>query len=506
MKLSTEKLKQLLDVHGISTTWKSLLKTLALNDYLHPASQHIVNHEDYAQALTLNENILHDLSIGEISALYEFSLSYTNPASRKNQGQYFTPDDAAEFIAQHSKQYPENSIWLDPCSGVGNLTYWLIQQQDNKEDFLLNYLYCVDLDPHALHIARSLFTLFFYQKEEQLYSLLAPRFINADFLITQMPPHDYSILNPPYVKTIADKQYETFEAKNVYAYFLEKTIKETKGFISVTPQSFTSSRNFHALRRLLLNKYSTIHIYCFDNTPDAFFKGIKFGSTNTNTENSTRAAVLVTRTGEKQDHKITPLLRWIRKEREQAFQQMDTLIAPSRHLTESKFVKNYASLNEFYDTTRKWKTLDTLLSPTPTPYKLYVNSIPRYYITASKKAVNRSAIHTLYFTDEDSMNTAYLVLNSSITYWWWKINDGGMDFYKYTLTSTPIPPSMKPSTDLISMLEGSEEVNGTSLFNAKKLTENIKHPLGLIHDINVHLLSIENTDNIIKLHANSDMI
>jgi type I restriction-modification system DNA methylase subunit len=45
----------------------------------------------------------------------------------KEDGQYFTPDDVAQLMAKKSLNFPENRIWVDPCSGVGNLSFWLIK-------------------------------------------------------------------------------------------------------------------------------------------------------------------------------------------------------------------------------------------------------------------------------------------------------------------------------------------------------------------------------------------
>src|SRR5690606_33442766 len=120
-----------------------------------------------------------------------------------------------------------------------------------------------------------------------------------------------AILNPPYAQTVADEKFKTFAARDLYAYFLEKIIDTSEGFISITPQSFTHSTKFTALRELLINKYENISIYSFDNMPDSIFKGIKFGSINTNTVNSTRAAITVAHKSKNKNHKMTPLLRWV---------------------------------------------------------------------------------------------------------------------------------------------------------------------------------------------------
>ncbi|MBC3179870.1 N-6 DNA methylase [Corynebacterium lujinxingii] len=59
--------------------------------------------------------MLADLSIGEISVCYEALLASLDPASRRSSGQYFTPDDAAEFMASRAKDFGEG-VWMDPAA------------------------------------------------------------------------------------------------------------------------------------------------------------------------------------------------------------------------------------------------------------------------------------------------------------------------------------------------------------------------------------------------------
>ena len=86
------------------------------------------------------------------------------------------------------------------------------------------------------------------------------------------------------------------------------------------------------LRKLLLNNFTTLDVYCFDNVPDNIFRGIKFGSKNTNTANSTRAGIIVARqNGNNKTFRITPLLRWRVKERQKLLDSV-TLKFPAESL------------------------------------------------------------------------------------------------------------------------------------------------------------------------------
>ena len=131
---------------------------------------------------------------------------------------------------------------------------------------------------------------------EKKYEKIKGKFIKFDFLsvadngeynlfkstksLDGIPIHDFVIVNPPYLATKIDSRFETSKSGDLYSYFLENIIKSSKGFISITPQSFTNAQKFKSLRRLLLNKFSNIKIFAFDNVPANIFKGIKFGSTN----------------------------------------------------------------------------------------------------------------------------------------------------------------------------------------------------------------------------------
>ena len=84
---------------------------------------------------------------------------------RKQEGQYFTPDDIAQVMAKKTLAFPKNKIWIDPCSGVGNLSFWLIKYQENPENFLKNNIYLIDRDKLALFIARFILAVSFQKND-----------------------------------------------------------------------------------------------------------------------------------------------------------------------------------------------------------------------------------------------------------------------------------------------------------------------------------------------------
>jgi hypothetical protein len=227
LDFDSEGLKHLIQKYGIQKTWVSLLATHleATNRF-----KYILNQPEFTGAKIFPGNLLEALSIGEIGVLYEYSVTVNNSRSRKSNGQFFTPDDVAQFMASFSKKFSKG-IWLDPCSGIGNLSWHLVGIQDEPEEFLINNLILSDKDDLALLIARTLLTISYQNKHENLFNEIKSNFICFDFLsvadkgdlvlfdqgnkLSEIPKHDFVIVNPPYLALKADKRFETAKASDL---------------------------------------------------------------------------------------------------------------------------------------------------------------------------------------------------------------------------------------------------------------------------------------------------
>ena len=422
-------------------------------------------------------------------------------------------------MVNHSKDFPRGK-WLDPCSGIGNLSWHLVNFQEDKEEFLIDSMVLSDRDDLALFIARVLFTISFQDKHQNLYNEISDSFVKFDFLsvsenldqlslgnsgLESIPIHDYVIVNPPYLSIKGeDKRFETSKARDLYAYFLENIIKTSKGFISITPQSFTNAGKFDSLRKLLLERYDSLKIYTFDNIPGNIFFGVKFGSTNSNTANSIRACIMVAGTAlDRKGHQITSLLRWRSHEREKFFSELDKFLSKPK-LTPNYFPKVNSKLVGLYNKVSKLKTLDSILSPSKTDFVLYVPAAPRYFISALKKPVSRTSLKTLYFENINDLNKAYLLINSSFMYWWWRVRDGGMTLSFETIKSLPLL-DFDLDKKLINKLLKSESSNMVFKMNAGAVQENVKHDLSLIGEVN-ELVSPQYSKLLILTHENSELI
>lgn len=496
-RLPVKKLEPLLDKHGLEGTWKRLLSAYVSGE--RPEFTDSILSASWFDGIEPHEeNILHGLTIGQHGVLYEFSLAHVDHTSRKNEGQYFTPDDVAQFMAKRCSGFDEG-VWLDPCSGVGNLSYWLAASQDDPESFVRDKLILTDRDPIALQIARVLLCVAFQNRDTELYHKMGENFKVRDFLVDEVPAHDYVLVNPPYVGVPENTAFtKTSKARDTYAYFLERIVDTSKGFVSITPQSFTNSEKFSGFRDMLRDTDKGFDIYCFDNVPDSIFKGIKFGSKNTNKVNSTRAAVIVL--GKSDERRITPLLRWRSSERNYMLERADEFLGemPKAHL----FPKVSADLLELYNAVSGLPNLASVTSKKQTEFALTVPSTPRYFIPAVKRSLERSSAKTVYFHTSEERDLYYPYLNSSLLYWWWRVNDGGMTLSLDTLNRLPLIQGIEAQPELVKELEMSEQQNVVIKMNAGKPNENVKHQPTLVQQINATYFP-EYATSLMGTHSNS---
>jgi hypothetical protein len=513
LDFNSEELEIQLKKKGLRSTWCDILATHLAGK---PEFAYILEDPAFNGRKKGPKDLLLNLSIGEVSVLYEYSVAFCDSDSRKSNGQFFTPDDVAEYMTEYSKSFGEG-IWLDPCSGIGNLSWHLISKQENPENFLRRFMVLSDKDDLALLIARTLLTVSFQKSCKNLFHEIEGNFISFDFLsvadngspdlfdlnseLDRIPKHDFVIVNPPYLATEIDNRFETSKAGDLYAYFLENIIKTSRGFVSITPQSFTNAAKFTSLRKLLLDNYENLTVFTFDNVPANVFKGIKFGSKNSNQANSIRAAIIVAREG-KGRRKITSLMRWRSSERELLFKSLDKFLAEVP-FTDQYFPKVSLQYKKLYMSVRDLRTLSDICSAKPTKYALYVPSAPRYFIPALKKPVQRASQKTLYFRSADDRNIAYLLINSSFMYWWWRVRDGGMTLSMETISSLPLL-NFDLDQDLISALEKSEKTNKVYKQNAGAAQENVKHSKDLMKKVNCAVIP-EFAELLLTLHDNSEL-
>lgn len=441
------------------------------------------------------EDHLKGLSIGEIGICYEAILSLVDRDSRKNSGQFFTPDDAAEFMAGQSLTF-KSGMWLDPCCGVGNLSWYLAKVQQNPAEFIRNHLTLVDLDETARRTAVAIIAADWAAAEDlEAVRLLDGRSQNRNFLSTAvLPQHDFVIMNPPYARAEPLPGYETAKCRDLFAFFLERVAIESRGFIAVTPASYTASPKFQPVREVLDREFSGGDVYIYDNVPDTLFRGYKFGSSNTSKTNFVRAAITVCNP-EMTTWRMTPIIRWQSRNREVMIAQCSRLLTERRTGPHGEWAKISPGTGPVLDQLASQQvTIGELTTKQETEFSLDVPLTPRYYISATYRSLERGSKETLYFRSAEDRDRVALVLNSSVPYLWWRALDGGVTLPRRVLNSTPVPETVTVDEDLVSRLQRSEEVNVVTKLNAGKINENVKHPAELTDALNDHVLGSDHPD------------
>jgi len=389
-------------------------------------------------------------------------MNFTNPYNddkKKENGVYYTPEDISLVMSSRAKLFDDGKgIWLDPCCGLGILAITLASVQDNPIEFIQNRLVINEKDKNQLNIALSNF--------QEKFGVV-PRHFNEDFLEYDFDI-DYVIMNPPYFK---------YKESDIYAYFIEKACKTTKGFISINPTSFTNGVKFQKTRRFLL-EYPSLTIYHFDNVPGQIFEDAKV-----------RVSILIAHKNT-EERKTTGQIRWKRKLRQSMIENLDSKLSDAI-FNENIFYKTFPNTVQYIHNGEKLQ--DYLVSNSEFP--LFVSNSPRYFISASSQMMDRTGQIKIYLKDSDSFKKALIMLNSSYLYWWWKICDSSLSLTKKTLVSLPWV-DFDYDQEIINRILRSEQTNKVYKKNAGKLQENIKHPKDLISKLNSLFLHEE----FIKLH------
>jgi len=467
------------DRFGLASTWISLLvQQVRASDCIDKEwiETDLVATKSFNPEI---EDLLTGLSQVEVGVLYEYALAHESHEARTDEGQFYTPEDIAEVMVRLSKR-STSYVWLDPCCGSGNLSFALAKSQDRPWFFLKHRLILVDKDELALLTAAVQLTVRLAPNSRGVYQALRNKSHLGDYLLREKGDETFVIMNPPYVNNMLRPDFESADARDLYAFFMEKVAKEVGNFVSITPQSFTNGRKFESLRRILLRELDTLDILCFDNVPDNIFRGVKFGSKNSNHVNSTRAAITIgtrqpRRRRAQAEVRITPLLRWRSAERTRFLRGVGKHLSKIHYEGSGPFPKvGKPQLKLYRQLSTSKKNLSDLLGGDGT-FILHVPSTPRYFISATKRELNRASVRHLSFVDEDAMNLAYLLLNSELFYWWWRVVDGGMSISQETLRSFPIPDGLEVATELVGALVESESKSLVTKMNHGMVTENVKH-------------------------------
>lgn len=267
--------------------------------------------------LNFNGNDL--LNVNKFGELYEIGLAIENKIQKKNNGQYYTPEDVANVMSLYFADLKGENV-CDVACGTGKLilTYLDLLGKEKARSLILDKkLYLYDSDETALNICKTSILLKYGKDLEHCINIISGDFLSKE---VKLPKNCKVISNPPYAnikETGFDWQNTKVlnDSKELYSCFMEKIITQSRSSVIITPYSFISGKKFYSLRQIM-NNYNG-EIYSFDNAPGNIFCGRKHGIFNTNTSNSVRAAITVVRSDNANGFKLTPLIRFKQTERKE---------------------------------------------------------------------------------------------------------------------------------------------------------------------------------------------
>ncbi|HOO83597.1 MAG TPA: Eco57I restriction-modification methylase domain-containing protein [Prolixibacteraceae bacterium] len=216
----------------------------------------------------------------------------TSDKHKKDNGQFFTPKQIADFMGNLASSKSNIISILDPGCGTGILTCSLIEKLIQKSDITKIELSLFETDENVLSVTQKVIDF--------LASWLAERNIQlkyqinrTDFVIEnskvfnistlfgfeKVNQFDYIISNPPYFKisktdkrAIAAKEL-VYGQPNIYSLFMgvaAKLLKQDGELIFITPRSFAAGNYFKAFRQSFFNDVSISNIHIFESRNKMF--------------------------------------------------------------------------------------------------------------------------------------------------------------------------------------------------------------------------------------------
>lgn len=488
-----------IDTKGLKKTWHSILSKTLENDF----DTELFNVDNYGE-------------------LYEIGLEHENKISKKERGKYYTPKDVAFLMSKWLEPLEGENV-CDVGCGTGNLILAYLELIGKEKAYTLindRHLYLYDMDEIALYICK--YTIAIKYGKELLNKINAK---HCDFLSkkVRLPKKSKVISNPPYYKilNIGDDWNITKvveDSKELYSCFMEKIIKQSDKSVIITPYSFIGSGKFYSLRQVM-NNYNGF-VVSFDNVPGNIFNGRKYGVFNSNKGNSVRAAITVVENKyNKKGFRFSPLIRFKTDERTKMLNNryLESLINNRYQLVDSKRKAYYKCHIELMNVLDKWECnsdqrMGNIIN-TRDGYKIYVPTTCRYFTVGSKKNLNRDGKRIVHVTDKEKYNYVYCMLNSTFTYWYWRLYDGGINCPLTIINSIPIfynkltKEQKEKINDIAEEMQKNEYKYLTYKMNAGKKQENIKFPIEYRNRINKLFLEVlginENVSIFNRVHSSS---
>jgi adenine-specific DNA-methyltransferase len=216
---------------------------------------------------------------------------------KKGKGQFFTPIEIADFMAQLANPVNSEEISiLDPGCGASILSCALVERliaESKQISSIRLVLYEIDkkLIPYTLSILEYLKEWCSERNVAMRYDLRENDFILSNYKVLEQhqsislfeesnfEKFTFIISNPPYFKLPKiDKRVKACEIitsgqPNIYALFMaiaSRMVEPEGQFIFITPRSFTAGNYFTAFRSFFFDQLRIKHIHLFVSRKDTF--------------------------------------------------------------------------------------------------------------------------------------------------------------------------------------------------------------------------------------------
>ncbi len=223
----------------------------------------------------------------ELSRKYAQSVTAKH---KKDNGQFFTPKEIADYIAGLSNIDKETISILDPGFGTGILTSAIIEKIREKGNAKKIHVVAYETDLNLIDTSKQVLNFikhWLLKKNIKFeYELHARDFVldNAKYLTKKIDNEnafDVVISNPPYFKIPKTDRRALLSKSiihgqpNIYFIFMAiaaNLIKDDGELLFITPRSFAAGQYFKLFREKFFSSIALNYVHIFNSRNDAFKK------------------------------------------------------------------------------------------------------------------------------------------------------------------------------------------------------------------------------------------
>jgi len=204
---------------------------------------------------------------------------------RKKNGQYFTPPEVADFMADVAEVNGHSTIrTLDPGAGTGILSCAICERLAQIQGVNAIELDLYETDPCLIAILDEvlphLASWLRCHSVSLKYRVFAEDFVlSAVEIAEQAQSYDLVLSNPPYKKIAGDDPRSKLAREavcgqpNLYALFMfasAKMLRDSGSMVFITPRSYMAGCYFRAFRQAFFKIVQPVRAHVFESRKDVF--------------------------------------------------------------------------------------------------------------------------------------------------------------------------------------------------------------------------------------------